>query len=232
MQVSFDEITAARIVEQTRWAEQYPRSRHFSRNKPDSFGLNGWWPCINDDSTNAPGYSLAAVTNITTLPDGRPLVHAKQPSSTWYRQYVVLSDAGCTAGDYGACNFGPEVRFAYDTGAPAIGDAWGPKAGQWAASINMPGVLFPDGQVDATNNIAWGVLQLVQPRMIFGTLSSSLAAGGSATVSIGFTLQGGTPPGTVTVYDPYGSLTGGSGKVFCAVENCNDGRFYFLTVGC
>jgi hypothetical protein len=184
MSTSFDEQTALRIIRQLRQSEQSSVSRHLTRDKPQSFGTNDWWPCKSQASSDCPAFGIMAVVDMTTLSgDDRPIYLVDQPSTTFRRQYVIAGPDGVKANSYGACTFGPSIRFAYDSsGTPSLDDGWGPKAGQWTATKNYPSSISAIGVIDSTAKIATG--QLSPINIVIGVLAGSLSQGSSATVNI------------------------------------------------
>lgn len=203
MSATFSDQTAGRIIEQVRWAEQFPRTRNPALNRPFSFGTNEWWPCQSQASSDCPAFGIAAVVDITTLAgDDRPIILIDQPSTTFRRQYVVINQDGVAANSYGACSFGPRVRVAYDSSAtPAFDDGWGPKPGQWTITKIYPSAISIVGVADSAAKHAFGRLDVIN--LLLGkVITSAISAGGSGTMEI-YTGDWATDTGvSLTVYDP------------------------------
>jgi hypothetical protein len=98
--------------------------------------------------------------------------------------------------------------------------------------VNTPAGTIPNG---AWCLVFWDwllgklfAIPAAPPRTIYGTLASSLSAGGSTSVTVTKTLNG-SSPGGITVYSPtgYAGMIGSSGDFFRATENLADGKFYF-----
>jgi hypothetical protein len=181
---SFDEQSGFRVAQQTRRAEQSPRSRTNLRDPTRSFGTNDWWPCKSQASSDCPAFGIAAVVDITTIAgEDRPIILVDQPSTTFRRQYVVINQDGVKGGDIGACTFGPRVRVAYDSSAtPSFDDGWGPKAGQWTITKNYPSAISIVGVSDSSAKNAFGVLSPIN--IVIGKLAGDLAPNDHATVNI------------------------------------------------
>lgn len=155
MGVDFDQRSADRISQVVRWAEHFPKTRHYTPTSGLSFGPQRWIPCQNAHSTNAPAFGIAKVTGVGTLDDGRIFYSITRPDSSIGKVYVCLGQNDIAAGDYGMCTLGPDCRFLFDSGAVSNGQTWGPKNGQWTATSGGPAFLTAAGQLDGSTAVGW-----------------------------------------------------------------------------
>jgi hypothetical protein len=160
--------------------QSFQNSRRAARSQP-SWDMPDVLLVRNTDSGTVPPYGLMAVTD-ATQPATEPVVKIAKPSTTFTRLYLANGPQPIPANGLGSAQPGPIVKFAYDTGTPANGDGWGPKAGQWTATINYPSALSVFGVVDSTNKIAHGRLDPINS--VIGELAGPLTAGSNATVNI------------------------------------------------
>jgi hypothetical protein len=68
---------------------------------------------------------------------GEHYVSIEKPSATYRKQYVVNGAVAVAAAAWGRCYDVGHRRVLYDTGTPALGELWGPKASQWSLSKTM-----------------------------------------------------------------------------------------------
>ena len=123
------------------------------------------YPFINQTSEgisghDAPAYGVMGVTGISVT-DGIGSVTVEKPSSTVRKEYAVNLGAEVAAAASGRCHCpGPEpILIAYDTGTPAVGEVWVPKAGQWTLTKGTEGAAWGVrviGIYDATTKILLG----------------------------------------------------------------------------
>lgn len=105
-----------------------------------------------------------------------------KPSSTLCRCYAISGPRSVLDGNRGQCYVSGYVKVAYDSGTPTNGDSWGAKPGQFTASKDYPPCLDVLGVWKPTEKIMQAYLHPINEAI--GKLDSTLAQGGSATVSI------------------------------------------------
>jgi hypothetical protein len=117
----------------------------------------------NHDATECPIYGVGAVTGVKTMGSGKIIAQVDRPTATAKKDYVVNSDYHVTTTSTGEYqNDGELVRAQYDTGTPAIGEVWIPKASQWTLTKGSAGAawgIVVTGIHDSTNKILLGRVQ-------------------------------------------------------------------------
>ncbi len=136
----------------------------------------------NAASTAAPPFALMAVIGIQTLDSGEVVPMVDKPSTTFYRQYLVNGAAEVASETVGIYQDTEMVRVAYDSGTPAVGEGWGPKAAQWTATKNYPATCLVAGIYDSDAKIMLARVCTID--RIIGELAEALAPGGTATVHV------------------------------------------------
>jgi len=136
----------------------------------------------NSAAEEAPAYAIMAVTGVHKLDSGSIILKIDKPSSTFYRRYIVNGPTAVAASNTGTYQPGPDVKVAYDSGTPANGEGWGPKANQWTVTKNYPATCLIDDIYDSTNKIAYARLGTID--IIIGKLAGSLSQGSTATVNV------------------------------------------------
>lgn len=88
----------------------------------------------NDNSGTVPKYGVLRITGMAQV-KGKYILTIDQPNTTFLRLYLVNGATQVGTGKYGWGYFltGETPRkVLYDTGTPAYGESWGPKASQWS----------------------------------------------------------------------------------------------------
>lgn len=96
-------------------------------------------PFKNVDSTAAPPCAVLEVTG-AVIEEGVAFLTCRQPGSTLGIEYAINSSVRVDAGGKGICYRQGDVAVAFDSGAPAAGEIWGPRSGQWTASRGYPAI--------------------------------------------------------------------------------------------
>ena len=100
------------------------RGEHFQRHQR-------WLQYLNDSGETIPEFAVMKSTGID-LADGHPIVKMKQPSGTDNEAYFFNSEISPITGDYSSATRDfPCIASYSGTVAPAVGEEWGPKSGQW-----------------------------------------------------------------------------------------------------
>lgn len=94
-------------------------------------------PFKNVDSTAAPPCAVLEVTG-AVIEEGVAFLTCRQPGSTLGIEYAINSSVRVDADGKGICYRQGDVAVAFDSGAPAAGESWGPRSGQWTASRGYP----------------------------------------------------------------------------------------------
>lgn len=172
----FDEHGVRRIVQTVRRVEQGPRTGGVHFPPMVSSGSSQWWrPGYNASGETIPAYSVARIEAGSVI-DGVYHHHLEKPS-TPLGEYGLTVGLDVAAG--GLPGFHVEAGFAIydDTGPPAVGETWGPKADQWELSKDCPGFICL-GVVDADRKIMLAMRDSSgDGRGILFTLYESLADG-------------------------------------------------------
>lgn len=88
----------------------------------------------NTSGEEIPAHAVMRVTG-AEVKGGLPLITVAKPSTTFQRLYLVNSErrVGGGANARGVGTWLEEAAYVlYEAGTPAVGESWGPKAGQWS----------------------------------------------------------------------------------------------------
>lgn len=168
-------------------------------------GTYNWKNWRNTGSVTIGPYQVFEITGNEVL-DGESYRLGRQPTSTPAALYGVNGPFPCEPGYRGVYQPGPEVIVAYDTGTPACGEVWKPKASQGTLSKTGTGNwgVTVQGIGDSTAKKLCGVIMPGVTVQGIGKLTASLSQGGHATFEP-WTVSGGTFSDTgnadETVYD-------------------------------
>lgn len=112
-----------------------------TRRLESVLGRGGGVPAIggrirfrNDNAGTVPAHGCLRITGMATV-KGKPILTIDQPNTTFGRLYLVNGQNQVATGKTGWGYFlmGDKPRkVLYDTGTPAYGESWGPKASQWS----------------------------------------------------------------------------------------------------
>ena len=136
----------------------------------------------NASGSEAPAYACMAVSGVQTLDSGEIVKKIAKPSSTFYQEYIFNNGTAIANEGTGTYQEGPEVKVAYDTGTPAVGEGWGPKPSQWTVSKNYPATCIVGCIYNSTDKIMLARAQSIN--QIIGKLAGALSVGSSATVNV------------------------------------------------
>jgi hypothetical protein len=140
-----------------------------------------WFSVRNDSDDDAPGFGVAALTDKLQINDEIVLPKIDKPSTTFYRQYVVVNPFGIKAGENGLVTIEGPVDVLFDNGDdPDVGDGWGPKPGQWKLFKGYPQTACVYYQLDDKRLRAdWSPIN-----SLIGKTDAAIAKGSSGTVSL------------------------------------------------
>lgn len=115
-------------------------------------------PFKNVDGSSAPPCAVLEVTG-SVIEDGVALLTCRRPGSTLGSQYAINGYVRVEAGATGVCYREGDISVAFDSGAPAAGEGWGPRSGQWTASRGYPAIVTAHGVRHAGAKIMHGALR-------------------------------------------------------------------------
>jgi hypothetical protein len=139
-------------------------------------------PWRNDGGYDIGPFEVFAITDSVVV-DGQAILVGEQPSSTFHVNYGVNGAHTVTAnGGYGTYQPGPEVRIVYDTGTPAVGEEYGPKAGQGTLVKGYPSICTVLGIVDSENKIA--LVRMKSIEYVWARLEEDLYPCGEAAAKV------------------------------------------------
>jgi len=110
---------------------------------------------VNESTEEVPAFGVMAVTGAGWSATAGPYITIEKPSDTVAKVYAVNGPVNVAKDAAGQCFLSGWCRVLYDTGTPAVGELWGPKADQWSATLSgvRPLLTILDS-VDATNKYA------------------------------------------------------------------------------
>lgn len=178
---AYDENGKNRADKAVRWVESFRekqtrRQRRFSGPFDDIRIYNG----TNDEM---PQFGVGRVTAISTV-NGENVVTVEKPSTTFGRLYLVNSGGDLAYQKVGTSKNRPVVKLLCDA-APAVGDVFGPKPGQWTASKGYPGYSIIGYLGD---NIALARQESIDH--LIGKPGSTVTKGGSGSFTVWLYLSG------------------------------------------
>jgi hypothetical protein len=109
-------------------------------------------PFTNVSGETIPAFAAMAITGLVHE-NGIAFLQCDKPGTTFVREYAVNNMFDVPAGLRGTCFRAGDLRVLYDAAAPAAGEGWGPKPGQWSLSRGYPGFSI-QGVVDSQHRIA------------------------------------------------------------------------------
>ncbi len=192
------------------------RLKVLPQNAPGGRGDSGagairWLPFKNNAGTDCPPFSCVQITGTTQLANTSVPMYVytgDKPSTTFCRIYGVSHSITTKAGKFGFLTFDSGVRVAYDSGTPAFGEGWGPKAAQWTLSKNYPETALVIGIADSTNKYLYSDWHAINA--VIGKFGSDVAKGSSGTFTVWTGAGGSEAASSVTisnVYSPMGAVT-------------------------
>ena len=163
--------------------------------------LMTWRPAKN---TGSVAINPREVCKVVTGGDSlkRSIVAVQQPDSTAGQSYCVNGPMTIPPGGFGRVCFDPVVLVAYDSGTPAIDEAWGWKAGQGTVSKGSNPRVTVMRIVDSTAKVMMGRwVKGNQTPMAWGTTTTAVATGdASFNVSSVDYFDGTTWPGSGNLF--------------------------------
>ena len=204
----FDDSQVARIAAAVRAYEGGDSGRFDRSSLRDNNYGRVWFR--NDNAGTAPKYGVLRVTGTVTV-DQFAFLTVDQPTTTLQRLYLINGSEDVVTNGYG---WGTWMwhggQALYDSGTPAIGEGWGPKASQWSLSKNYWGFTVLGGN-DTTLTTTLSVQHVVNH--VLGKTNASHAKSASGTINLYTGTLGSetqVTSMTVTAYNRYAAI--GSGK--------------------
>lgn len=226
---TFDEDSIRRVAR-----EVFAHERHSRSNIPQ----HDRWPASGGSSESSvsfrntsgeeiPPYGIMRVTG-AELSAGLPVITVAKPSTTFQRLYLV--NGPLRVGSGSTCTgIGTWLNDAgyvlYDTGTPAVGESWGPKASQWSLTKWRYGFTI-QGAVDATGLKV--VATQAEVNAFIGLTDSSVSKGATGTVSIYDGNDADTTDNMASVANRYANV--GSGKKVDV--SWRGGKWYMTAAEC
>lgn len=179
MPLKIGEETARRMAKAIRRSELTPHQGAVHLPPMAASGSpENWRPGKNDSGETIDAYSIVGIDNTGSTIDGRFHLHAKKPSTTFYKTYAFTSGLESISGAKVGLHFGYGfVR--YDTGTPVIDAYYGVKPGQFTVSLNYPGNIRCLGIVDSTRKIMFAAFEPWNG--IYAKCTSAMSANAVAT---------------------------------------------------
>jgi len=115
-------------------------------------------PFKNIDEQAAPPCAVMEITG-TVFEDGVAFMTCRRPSTTLRHEFAINGSVRVAAGSKGICYRQGDVSVAYDDGSPLVGDARGPRAGQWTAARGYPHLVTVHGVRNSVARILHGGLR-------------------------------------------------------------------------
>lgn len=140
-----------------------------------------WTKFKNYTGSDVLPYSVLRVDDFEIVENALVVV-GNTPSTTFTRDYIVVGPYKVKSSKYGICFAGDEVLVRYDTGTPAIGDAYGPVPGEYTLSKNYPQTAICRGVVDEDNKIM--LARWMPIGGMFAKANGSISAGSNGAISI------------------------------------------------
>jgi hypothetical protein len=150
-----------------------------------AFDNQQWTEFVNNNAGTVPAYGVIRATGLTVVEQGRVVLSADQPNAYGCQvQCFVNSPVSVGAGKYGYATRSVPAVALYDLadGAPAFGQAWGPRAGTWKLKKNTGGFFM----LGATNTTLGLALVAPLPMLAFRgkTTAGPINKGTSGTINI------------------------------------------------
>ncbi len=151
-----------------------------------TFDNQQWLEFVNNSSTPVPAYGIVRVTGVAIVEPGHVVLTVDQPNTFGCQaNCFVNGPVAVTAGQYGyGTRSGPMVAL-YDPadGAPAFGDAWGPRPGTWKLKKQTGGFFCLGPPTNSTSAVA---LFAPLPMLTFRgkTIAAAINKGASGTINI------------------------------------------------
>ena len=220
---------AKELRDLTRRFRSYPWNTDLSQASSPAFDVPEPPVLVqNTSNENVPPFGIMAVADAFMV-GNEPITKIAKPSTTFTRLYLVNGPAPLYQNAVGPAQRGPIVKVAYDSGTPAAGDGWGPKAAQWTVTKNYPAAISIHGVADSTNKYAVGRLGPINS--VIGELHADISSGSNVQVDI----WGGAGNSEAAItslhiqgYDWVGQAQSSGTKVFC---QWIDGIWYILAGG-
>lgn len=137
----------------------------------------------NTSGEEIPAYGVMRVTGAERR-QGLPVVTVAKPSTTFQRLYLVNGPqrVGSSTSSYGYGTYLDESDFVlYDSGTPAYGESWGPKASQWSLTKWRYGFTIV-GAVDSTGLKVVAIQH--QVNVVYGQTNGTHTKGSSSTIDL------------------------------------------------
>lgn len=138
--ITFDAQTAQDLLDLVQQSRSGPRTGRSHQTAPP----REWVPrpdtFRNDSGETAPAYAVLRVTG-AVIDNNRPLITIDKPDASTDGVYVINGPRDVESGKKGQCRLSGAMKVLYDTGTPAVGETWGPKADQWELSKDKPGFV-------------------------------------------------------------------------------------------
>lgn len=190
-----------------------------------------WVAFRNTSGEEIPAYGVMRVTG-AELKAGLPLITVAKPSTAFQRLYLVNgptrvgSEAQARGvGTWLTDDLGGYVL--YESGTPAYGESWGPKAGQWSLAKWRYGFTIVGGLAGTGAGIR--VVAKQEPVNAFiGVTDSSVSKGSTGTISIYDGNDADTSDNMASVANRYADV--GSGKKVDV--SWRGGKWYMTAAEC
>jgi hypothetical protein len=121
---------------------------------------------LNTSAETIPPYAVMAVVDADALPNGQSLLKVDKPGATddTGTVYAVNEGRPVGANTFGQCVVSGWATVAYDTGTPVNGNAYGPSAGNWTATLSgTPGLYVCCGIYNSRKQIMLALIQSQPP---------------------------------------------------------------------
>lgn len=139
----------------------------------------------NTSGEEIPAYGVMRVTG-AEVKAGLPIITVAKPSTTFQRLYLVNGPlrVGSDTNARGVGTWLYEAGYVlYESGTPAVGESWGPKASQWSLAKWRYGFTI-QGATAGSGATARVLAKQAEVNAFIGVTDAAIAKGSSGTVSI------------------------------------------------
>lgn len=145
-----------------------------------------WVQFRNTSGEEIPAYGVMRVTG-AELKAGLPIITVAKPSTTFQRLYLVNGPqrvgSGSTARGIGTWLDDEPGYVLYESGTPAYGESWGPKASQWSLAKWRYGFTVVGGLAGTGSGIRV-VAKQREVDVVYGQTNGTHTKGSSSTIDL------------------------------------------------
>lgn len=141
-----------------------------------------WEPFYNDSGAVIPAFAAMYHSGETTR-GGNFVMKMIKPSTTFYRMFYINGPVDVPIGGYGSCTRYAAYCLCSSAATATANETWGPAPSTWELTEGFPGACILGGSTgDGDDRRAKVVVEPINE--VFGSLTSALAQGSTATFDI------------------------------------------------